>query len=64
MEKAVSEFHFGDAPRNGKSAKLTAGHPQPAPFHVEVWINGVLSETRKFPTRAEADAFQRKEAIR
>ena len=50
----MSEFQFGDPPKNGKQVKVTGGHPAPTPYHVEVWVDGKLQGTRKFGSEAEA----------
>jgi hypothetical protein len=49
---------LGNAPLNGKRVSILPGNI------VEVWVNGKLTMTRKFPTREEAEQFQRKEVLR
>lgn len=60
----MSDLRFGGAPKNGKQVLLKRGNPQPTPYHVEVWIDGKLVETRKFATDAEARKFQSVEVAR
>lgn len=60
----MSDLKFSnEPPKNGKSARLITGMPGPTPYHVEVWINGVLSHTRPFASKDEAERYQRRESL-
>ena len=61
----MSESRFdSEPPKNGKCVELTRGHPSPTPFHVSIWIDGLLSDRRKFEDLTKAESFQREEAAR
>jgi len=52
------DYLFGNPPENGKSVVIKPGNL------VEVWVNGKLSTTKRFPTRVDAERFQREEVLR
>ncbi len=61
----MSDLKFGDnPPKSGKQARLTGGHGHPTPYHVEVWVDGHLINTRKFACKADAERFQAEEIAR
>jgi len=60
----MSDDKFGKGPpKNGNQVNITFGHPAPTPYHVEVWVNGALSHTRKCGSKAEAEQAQREESV-
>lgn len=64
LEKPVSEFQFGDPPRNGKQVNVTGGHSAPTPYHVEIWVDGKLKDTKVSHSKDEAESFQKEEIAR
>ncbi|WP_156407054.1 hypothetical protein [Bosea sp. Root670] len=60
----MSELTFGDAPKNGKRVVIKPGTPPATAFHVEVWIDGRISATRRFATSVEAEQYRRQELMR
>ena len=59
----MSESKFGGPPRNGKQVKLTFGHPDPTPYHVEVWNDGQLVKAQIFTHLQDAERCQREELL-
>jgi hypothetical protein len=61
----MSDLKFSDnPPKNGKSVRLISGQPAPTPYHVQVWVNGVLSRTQVFASKNEAERYLRQESLR
>ena len=57
----MSDLRFGPAPRNGLQIKTTSGHAAPRPYLVEVWVNGKLDKSERFPRKEDADSFAKEE---
>jgi hypothetical protein len=57
----MSDFTFGDAPKNGVQVTITSNNPAPTPHHVRVTVNGALKKELAFTSRADAERAQQEE---